>query len=58
MVGSNVLDTLLVPKVGKPSDLEFVALLLEQIEAAKGYQQINLHALIETAALIVLVLFA
>ncbi len=43
------LDTLLVPKVGKPSDLEFVALLLEQIEAAKGYQQINLHALIETA---------
>ncbi len=43
------LDTLLVPKVGKPSDLEFVALLLEQIEAAKGYEQINLHALIETA---------
>lgn len=43
------LDTLLVPKVGRPSDLEFVALLLEQIEAAKGYKQINLHALIETA---------
>jgi malyl-CoA/(S)-citramalyl-CoA lyase len=43
------LDTLLVPKVGKPSDLEFVALLLEQIEAAKGYEPINLHALIETA---------
>ncbi|MCG8487504.1 MAG: CoA ester lyase [Candidatus Thiodiazotropha sp.] len=43
------LDTLLVPKVGQPSDLEFVALLLEQIEAAKGYKQINLHALIETA---------
>jgi malyl-CoA/(S)-citramalyl-CoA lyase len=43
------LDTLLVPKVGKPSDLEFVALLLEQIEAAKGFKQINLHALIETA---------
>ncbi|MEW8507810.1 MAG: CoA ester lyase [Candidatus Thiodiazotropha sp.] len=43
------LDTLLVPKVGKPSELEFVALLLEQIEAAKGYKPINLHALIETA---------
>lgn len=43
------LDTLLVPKVGKPSDLEFVALLLEQIEAAKGFKPINLHALIETA---------
>jgi malyl-CoA/(S)-citramalyl-CoA lyase len=43
------LDTLLVPKVGKPSDLEFVALLLEQIEAAKGFEPINLHALIETA---------
>ncbi len=43
------LDTLLVPKVGRPSDLEFVALLLEQIEAAKGFKQINLHALIETA---------
>ena len=43
------LDTLLVPKVGRPSDLEFVALLLEQIEAAKGFKPINLHALIETA---------
>ncbi|MES9860812.1 MAG: CoA ester lyase [Candidatus Thiodiazotropha sp. LLP2] len=43
------LDTILVPKVGKPSDLEFVALLLEQIEAAKGLKQINMHALIETA---------
>jgi malyl-CoA/(S)-citramalyl-CoA lyase len=43
------LDTLLVPKVGKPSDLEFVALLLEQIESAKGYEPINLHVLIETA---------
>ena len=43
------LDTLLVPKVGRPSDLEFVALLLEQIEAAKGFEPINLHALIETA---------
>ncbi|MEW8447044.1 MAG: CoA ester lyase [Candidatus Thiodiazotropha sp.] len=43
------LDTLLVPKVGQPSDLQFVALLLEQIEAAKGLEPINLHALIETA---------
>ncbi len=43
------LDTLLVPKVGRPSDLQFVALLLEQIEAAKGLKPINLHALIETA---------
>jgi malyl-CoA/(S)-citramalyl-CoA lyase len=43
------LDTLLVPKVGKPSDLEFVALLMAQIEDAKGIEQINLHALIETA---------
>ncbi|MEN8212976.1 MAG: CoA ester lyase [Pseudomonadota bacterium] len=43
------LDTLLVPKVNTPSDLQFVALLLEQIEAAKGIAQINLHALIETA---------
>ncbi len=43
------LDTLLVPKVGQPSDLEFVALLLAQIEAAHGLKPINLHALIETA---------
>ncbi|MEJ2612291.1 MAG: CoA ester lyase [Candidatus Thiodiazotropha sp.] len=43
------LDTILVPKVGKPSDLEFVALLMEQIEAAKGFDPINMHALIETA---------
>ncbi len=43
------LDTLLIPKVGQPSDVEFVALLLEQIEAAKGFEPINLHVLIETA---------
>jgi malyl-CoA/(S)-citramalyl-CoA lyase len=43
------LDTILVPKVNQPSDLQFVALLLEQIEAAMGYAPINLHALIETA---------
>jgi len=43
------LDTLLVPKVNQPSDLKFVALLLEQIESAMGFAPINLHALIETA---------
>lgn len=43
------LDTILIPKVGQPSDVQFVALLLEQIEAAKGYEQINIHVLIETA---------
>lgn len=43
------LDTILVPKVGKPSELEHVELLLSQIEAAYGYEPINLTALIETA---------
>jgi len=43
------LDTILIPKVGQPSDILFVSTLLEQIEAAKGYQQINIHILIETA---------
>jgi malyl-CoA/(S)-citramalyl-CoA lyase len=43
------LDTILVPKVGKPSELEHVELLLSQIEAAFGYEPINLTALIETA---------
>lgn len=43
------LDTILVPKVGQPSDILFVATLLEQIEAAKGYKPINIHVLIETA---------
>ncbi|MEJ2692733.1 MAG: CoA ester lyase, partial [Candidatus Thiodiazotropha sp.] len=43
------LDTILVPKVNQPSDLQFVALMLEQIESAVGIPQINLHALIETA---------
>lgn len=43
------LDTILIPKVGQPSDVQFVALLLEQIEAAKGYDPINIHILIETA---------
>jgi malyl-CoA/(S)-citramalyl-CoA lyase len=43
------LDTILIPKVNRPADILFVSTLLEQIEAAKGYQPINLHILIETA---------
>ena len=43
------LDTILIPKVGSPSDILFVSTMLEQIEAAKGYKPINLHILIETA---------
>ena len=43
------LDTILIPKVGTPSDVEFVATLMSQIEAAHGLQPINLHILIETA---------
>lgn len=43
------LDTLLIPKVGQPSDILFVSTLLEQIEAARGWKPINLHVLIETA---------
>ncbi|MEX2275771.1 MAG: CoA ester lyase [Actinomycetota bacterium] len=43
------LDTLLIPKVGSPSDVGFVATMLDQIEAAKGLAPINLHILIETA---------
>jgi malyl-CoA/(S)-citramalyl-CoA lyase len=43
------LDSILVPKVGKPSELEFVALLLSQIEAARGFEPISITALIETA---------
>lgn len=45
----NHLDTILIPKVGSPQDVYFVATLLSQIEAAKGFQQINIHVLIETA---------
>lgn len=45
----NNLDSILVPKVGKPEELEFVALLLSQIEMAKGLKPIALTALIETA---------
>ena len=43
------LDTILIPKVGSPSDILFVSTMLEQIEAAKKLEQINLHILIETA---------
>jgi malyl-CoA/(S)-citramalyl-CoA lyase len=43
------LDSILVPKVGVPSDLDFVALMLSQIEAAKGYKPLAMTALIETA---------
>ena len=45
----NRLDMILVPKVGRPADLEFVALLLSQIEQAHGLDPIPLTALIETA---------
>jgi malyl-CoA/(S)-citramalyl-CoA lyase len=43
------LDTLLIPKVGAPSDVEFVATLCSQIEQARGRPPVNLHILIETA---------
>jgi malyl-CoA/(S)-citramalyl-CoA lyase len=43
------LDLVLVPKVGRPAQLEFVAILLSQIEAARGLAPIGLSALIETA---------
>lgn len=43
------LDTILIPKVGHPSDVKFVATLLEQIESSRGFEPINLHVLIETA---------
>ncbi len=46
-----VLDTVLVPKVGAPSDVEFVATLLDQIERSRGWEpgRIAIHILIETA---------
>ncbi len=48
----DVLDTVLVPKVGAPSDVEFVATLLDQIERRNGWEpgRIGIHILIETAA--------
>jgi malyl-CoA/(S)-citramalyl-CoA lyase len=47
----DVLDTVLVPKVGSPSDVEFVGTLLDQIEQAHGWEpsRIGIHVLIETA---------
>jgi malyl-CoA/(S)-citramalyl-CoA lyase len=46
-----VLDTVLVPKVGAPSDVEFVGTLLDQIEQRQGFAagRIGIHVLIETA---------
>jgi malyl-CoA/(S)-citramalyl-CoA lyase len=46
-----VLDTVLVPKVGAPSDVEFVGTLLDQIEQRNGWEpgRIGIHILIETA---------
>ncbi len=48
----DVLDTVLVPKVGAPSNVEFVATLLDQIEQRNGWEpgRIGIHILIETAA--------
>jgi malyl-CoA/(S)-citramalyl-CoA lyase len=48
----DVLDTVLVPKVGRRSDVEFVATLLDQIEQRNGWEpgRIGIHILIETAA--------
>jgi malyl-CoA/(S)-citramalyl-CoA lyase len=47
----DVLDTVLVPKVGSPADIEFVATLLDQIEQRNGWPpgRIGIHVLIETA---------
>jgi malyl-CoA/(S)-citramalyl-CoA lyase len=47
----DVLDTVLVPKVGSPSDVEFIATLLDQIEQRNGWERgrIGVHILIETA---------
>ena len=49
--GGETLDTLLVPKVGAASDVEFVATLLDQIEQRQGWEagRIGIHILIETA---------
>jgi malyl-CoA/(S)-citramalyl-CoA lyase len=44
------LDTVLIPKVGVPSDVYMVDCLLTQIEAARGFEnRIGIEALIETA---------
>ncbi|HEX6132159.1 MAG TPA: CoA ester lyase [Actinomycetota bacterium] len=48
----DVLASILVPKVGAPSDVAFVATLLDQIEQRNGWEpgRIGIHVLIETAA--------
>jgi malyl-CoA/(S)-citramalyl-CoA lyase len=48
----DVLDTVLVPKVGAASDVMFVATLLDQIEQRNGWEpgRIGIHILIETAS--------
>ena len=48
----DVLDTVLVPKVGSPADVAFVATLLDQIEQRNGWEpgRIGIHILIETAS--------
>jgi malyl-CoA/(S)-citramalyl-CoA lyase len=43
------LDTILIPKVGCAADVYFVATMLTQSEASKGFKPINIHVLIETA---------
>ena len=43
------LDMLLVPKVSRPADVEFVDTLVAQIEAERGLEPIGLSVLIETA---------
>ncbi len=47
----DVLDTVLIPKVGAPSDVEFVGTLLDQIEQRNGWPmgRIGITILIETA---------
>ena len=46
-----IVDTILIPKVGSPSDVEFVATLLDQIEQRNGWPagRVGIHILIETA---------
>ena len=50
-LAGHVLDTILVPKVGSASDVDFVGTLLDQIEQANGWEpgRIGIHVLIETA---------
>lgn len=44
------LDTILIPKVGRRRDVEFVATLCSQIEQVGQTPPVSLHILIETAA--------